>query len=120
MWRQCIILCLSFVSCFAIPRSSGKRELQRLVRLPRIEFASPLVFDRTSGFVIFPNEVAAATEAAEALKGKAITQATAEEAAKAALSKAKSLGHNSAKIHLARVAVKRAILTAAGAEGGAA
>jgi len=59
-------------------------------------------------------------EAAEALKGKAITQATAEEAAKAALSKAKSLGHNSAKIHLARVAVKRAILKAAGAEGGAA
>jgi xanthine dehydrogenase YagS FAD-binding subunit len=60
------------------------------------------------------------TEAAEALKGKAITQATAEEAAKAAVSKAKSLGHNSAKIHLARVAVKRAILKAAGAEGGAA
>jgi xanthine dehydrogenase YagS FAD-binding subunit len=59
-------------------------------------------------------------EAAEALKGKAITQATAEEAAKAAVAKAKSLGHNSAKIHLARVAVKRAILKAAGAEGGAA
>ena len=68
MWRQCIILWLTFVCCFAIPRSSGKRELQRLVRLPRIEFASPLVFDRTSGFVVFPNEGAAATEAAEALK----------------------------------------------------
>jgi xanthine dehydrogenase YagS FAD-binding subunit len=59
-------------------------------------------------------------EAEEALKGKAITQATAEEAAKAAVAKAKSLGHNAAKIHLARVAVKRAILKAAGAEGGAA
>lgn len=59
-------------------------------------------------------------EAAEALKGKAITQATAEEAAKASVAKAKSLGHNAAKIHLARVAVKRAILNAAGAEGGAA
>ena len=59
-------------------------------------------------------------EAAEALKGKAITQATAEEAAKASVANAKSLGHNAAKIHLARVAVKRAILQAAGAEGGAA
>jgi len=59
-------------------------------------------------------------EAAEALQGKAVTQATADEAAKAAVSKAKSLGHNEAKIHLARVAVKRAILKAAGAEGGAA
>lgn len=59
-------------------------------------------------------------EAEEALKGKAITQATAEEASKAAVAKAKSLGHNSAKIHLARVTVKRAILKAAGAEGGAA
>jgi xanthine dehydrogenase YagS FAD-binding subunit len=59
-------------------------------------------------------------ETAEVLKGKAITQATAEDAAKAAVAKAKSLGHNAAKIHLARVAVKRAILKAAGAEGGAA
>lgn len=59
-------------------------------------------------------------EAGQALLGKAITQATAEEASKAAVAKAKSLGHNSAKIHLARVAVKRAILKAAGAEGGAA
>ena len=46
-------------------------------------------------------------QAEEALKGKAITQATADEAAKAAVAKAKSLGHNAAKIHLARVAVKR-------------
>lgn len=59
-------------------------------------------------------------EAEAALKGKAITQATAEEAAKASVAKAKSLGHNAAKIHLARVAVKRAILKVAGAEGGAA
>lgn len=54
-------------------------------------------------------------EAAQALQGKAITQATAEEAAKAAVSNAKGLGHNDQKIHLARVAVKRAILAAAGA-----
>jgi xanthine dehydrogenase YagS FAD-binding subunit len=53
-------------------------------------------------------------EAAQALQGKAVTQATADQAAEAAVSKAKSLGHNAHKIHLARVAVKRAILKAAG------
>jgi xanthine dehydrogenase YagS FAD-binding subunit len=54
------------------------------------------------------------TEAAQVLKGKAVTQATAEQAAQAAVTKAKSLGHNAHKIHLAQVAVKRAILAAAG------
>jgi xanthine dehydrogenase YagS FAD-binding subunit len=54
-------------------------------------------------------------EAAQALVGKAVTQATADQAAQAAVSKAKSLGGNQQKIHLARVAVKRAILAAAGA-----
>jgi xanthine dehydrogenase YagS FAD-binding subunit len=61
-------------------------------------------------------------EAAQALQGKAVTQATADQAAQAAVAKAKSLGNNAHKIHLARVAVKRAILAAAGsqASGGAA
>lgn len=58
-------------------------------------------------------------EAAQVLMGKAITQATAEEAAQAAVAKAKSLGKNTQKIHLARVAVKRAILAAAGSSSGA-
>jgi len=53
-------------------------------------------------------------EAAQALVGKAVTQATAEQAAQAAVSKAKGLGKNEQKIHLARVAVKRAIMAAAG------
>jgi len=53
-------------------------------------------------------------EAAQVLTGKAITQATADQAAQAAVAKAKSLGHNAQKIHLARVAVRRAILAAAG------
>lgn len=57
-----------------------------------------------------------ATEAAQTLLGKAITPATAEEAAQTAVAKAKSLGHNAQKIHLARVAVKRAILAAAGSQ----
>jgi xanthine dehydrogenase YagS FAD-binding subunit len=53
-------------------------------------------------------------EAAQLLAGKAVTQATADEAAHAAVSGARSLGHNSQKIQLARVAAKRAILAAAG------
>lgn len=53
-------------------------------------------------------------EAAEALTGKKITPETADAAGKAAVAKAKSLGHNSHKIQLARVAVKRAVLKAGG------
>jgi xanthine dehydrogenase YagS FAD-binding subunit len=53
-------------------------------------------------------------EAAEALVGKTITPETADKAGYAAVAKAKSLGHNAQKIHLARVAVKRAILKAGG------
>jgi xanthine dehydrogenase YagS FAD-binding subunit len=52
------------------------------------------------------------SEAAEALVGKKITPETADAAGKAAVAKAKSLGHNTQKIQLARVAVKRAILKA--------
>src|SRR5262245_56891976 len=59
-------------------------------------------------------------EAAQALQGKAVTPATADQAAQAAVSKAKSLGHNTQKIQLAHVAVKRAILAAAGASAHAA
>jgi xanthine dehydrogenase YagS FAD-binding subunit len=54
------------------------------------------------------------TEAAQALAGKTITPETAEQAGHAAVAGAKSLGHNTQKIHLARVAVKRAILKAGG------
>ena len=54
------------------------------------------------------------TEAAQALTGKTITAETAEQAAQAAVSKARSLGRNQEKILLARVAVKRAILKAGG------
>ena len=53
-------------------------------------------------------------EAAQALVGKPITAATAGQAAQAAVANAKSLGRNTHKIHLARVAVKRAILKAGG------
>jgi len=53
-------------------------------------------------------------EAAQALVGKPVTAATADQAAQAAVAHAKSLGRNTHKIHLARVAVKRAILKAGG------
>ena len=52
-------------------------------------------------------------EAAQALQGKAIDDATADAAGQAAVANAKSLGRNAYKIKLARVAVRRAILQAA-------
>ena len=53
-------------------------------------------------------------EAAQALTGKPLTAAVADQAAQAALANAKGLGRNTRKIHLAKVAVKRAILKAGG------
>jgi len=53
-------------------------------------------------------------EAGQALAGKAISEDVAKAAADAALLNAKPLRHNAYKIQLARVAVKRAILKAAG------
>jgi xanthine dehydrogenase YagS FAD-binding subunit len=57
-------------------------------------------------------------EAAEALAGKEISEETAKAAAAAALRNAKPLSQNAYKVHLAGVAVRRAILKAA--SGGAA
>jgi xanthine dehydrogenase YagS FAD-binding subunit len=54
----------------------------------------------------------AATQAEQALTGKAITTESAEEAAKAALADAKPLSQNGYKVQLARVALKRALLQA--------
>jgi xanthine dehydrogenase YagS FAD-binding subunit len=54
------------------------------------------------------------SEAEAALKGLPATEEIAEKAADAALSNAKPLSHNTYKVQLARVAVKRAILKAAG------
>ncbi len=53
-------------------------------------------------------------EAAQALVGKSISEQTADAAGQAAVSKAKGLGKNEYKIQITRVAVKRAILKAAG------
>jgi len=56
----------------------------------------------------------AATQADQVLAGKSMSPALAEEAAKAALSGATPLSQNAYKVQLARVAVKRALLQAAG------
>jgi xanthine dehydrogenase YagS FAD-binding subunit len=53
-------------------------------------------------------------DAEAALKGQAANDATAQKAAEAALRNAKPLSQNAYKVQLARVAVKRAILKAAG------
>lgn len=53
-------------------------------------------------------------EAAAALKGQKISEDTSKKAADAALANAKPLSQNAYKVQLARVAVKRAILKAAG------
>jgi xanthine dehydrogenase YagS FAD-binding subunit len=53
-------------------------------------------------------------EAAQALSGKSVTDETAKSAGDAALQNATPLTHNGYKVQLARVAVKRAILKAAG------
>jgi len=55
-----------------------------------------------------------ATEAAQALAGKSVDEQSAMAAANAALAAAKSLGHNKYKITVAKAAVKRALLNAAG------
>jgi xanthine dehydrogenase YagS FAD-binding subunit len=53
-------------------------------------------------------------EAAQAIAGKSIDERTASAAGEAAVSKARSLGHNDYKVKLAAVAVKRALLAAVG------
>ncbi len=55
-------------------------------------------------------------EAEQALAGKPVNTGTAGDAGKAALSKATPLSKNGYKVQLARVAVKRAVLRAAGKE----
>ncbi len=53
-----------------------------------------------------------APEAEEALRGKTISEEVADEAGKAAVSKATPLSQNGYKVQLARIAVKRALLRA--------
>lgn len=59
-----------------------------------------------------------ATQAAQLLAGKSITEDVAEQAGKAAVAGAKPLSENSYKVQLAKVAVKRALLEAVGMKVG--
>jgi xanthine dehydrogenase YagS FAD-binding subunit len=54
------------------------------------------------------------TEAQQALSGKPLNKETAQKAADAALAKASPLSHNAYKVKLAKVALSRALLKAAG------
>lgn len=58
----------------------------------------------------------AATEAEKLLAGKAVSESLADQVGEAAVKGAKPLSRNAYKVRLARVAVKRAILRAAGME----
>jgi len=64
---------------------------------------------------VAPTPIVAA-EAAKAIEGEAITEETAAKAGQAAANGAKPLSQNAYKVKLVEVAVKRALLTAAGAK----
>ena len=64
----CWLTMLSVASALAVPKGSAKRELQQLVRLPIVEFGTPLDFHRRFGFVAFPNENIAARDSAQMQK----------------------------------------------------
>lgn len=68
MRRCCLVLLMTLSTCLAVPKQSAKSELQRLVRLPKLEFSAPLQFDRKFGFVAFPDPSTAAVDAARHLK----------------------------------------------------
>jgi xanthine dehydrogenase YagS FAD-binding subunit len=108
------------------PAPAGMKSAQYAVR-QKAEFDWPLAA-ATAALTMSGNTVKAARivlgsvapipwiseEAAQALVGKSVTEETADAAGQAAVSKAKGLGKNEYKIQLTRVAVKRAILKAAG------
>jgi tetratricopeptide (TPR) repeat protein len=55
---------LSTVVALGVPKAGPKRELQQLVRLPRVEFGAPLDFHRRFGFVAYPDEAMASATVA--------------------------------------------------------
>src|SRR5688572_18993039 len=83
----CWLTMLSVATASAVPKASAKRELQQLVRLPVVEFGTPLEFHRRFGFVVFPSESMAARDAAQILKeGKDTPRRSADEALRALMS----------------------------------
>ncbi|HEX7858809.1 MAG TPA: tetratricopeptide repeat protein [Verrucomicrobiae bacterium] len=71
MFGRCamvIMLLMSGVAAFGVAKGNAKRELQGLVRTPRVEFPVPLEFHRRFGFVAFAQEGAATSEVTRVLK----------------------------------------------------
>jgi tetratricopeptide (TPR) repeat protein len=71
MLGRCVWLWVTVIStavAHAVPKGSPKRELQQLVRLPRVEFGTSIDFHRRFGFVAFPDESMAASAAAQLSK----------------------------------------------------
>ena len=113
---------------FFIHREVAEDQASHLVGI-NFQYAAPaaaaVVFKLESGKVADPRVVLGhvapvpwpSLKAEHALLGKKVTEATADEAGKAAVSRATPLSRNTYKVKLARVAVKRAILRAA--QGGA-
>src|SRR5688500_9922183 len=64
----CIALLMSGVAALGVAKGSAKRELQGLVRTPRVEFPVPLEFHRRFGGVAFAEEGAAAAEVTRVLQ----------------------------------------------------
>lgn len=62
MFWRCVILFLTVSVAWPLPRAGSKSEIRALARLPKAEFAPPLVFDRKSGFVVFPDPASVSTE----------------------------------------------------------
>ncbi|MGZ8899702.1 MAG: hypothetical protein ACXW3Z_06370, partial [Limisphaerales bacterium] len=52
----------------AVPKASARHELQQLVRLPVLDFGTPLEFHSRFGFSVFPDPSMAALDAARVLK----------------------------------------------------
>jgi len=69
MVTRFFILFLSALAVWAVPRAKNKEQLQRLIRLPKIEFAPPVEFDRSVGFLIFPDPSDFSSQAAELTTG---------------------------------------------------
>src|SRR5690606_26001854 len=65
--RTLIVFTLA-VSAYGVARVSSTEELKRLARLPKIELAPPLEYNRLAGFVIFPDSATLNAEAAKIQK----------------------------------------------------
>ena len=71
MLGRCVwfwVTVISTVVALAVPKGSPKRELQQLVRLPRVEFGTAIEFHRRFGFVAFTDESMATAAAAQLSK----------------------------------------------------